>query len=372
MFVGITNTPRDYAWGSTTAIAELLGREPSGAPEAELWLGTHPGSPSQIVGRNATLRDLVDSRLPFLMKIIAAAQPLSLQAHPNTRQAEMGFEWEERAGIPLAAPERNYQDKFPKPELIYALSDPFRALCGFREVAETRQLLTALAGDPRVAVLLDRLTDNSDLREVFQWLIENSAEVGELTSALIEHKGDGDMWDAVRWLQRFYPGDPGVSISILLNAVTLRPGEALFVPTRTIHSYLEGLGIELMAASDNVLRGGLTSKHVDALSLFDIVDFSPQQAKPLQSKVFSPGIRVFSPDQADFTLIALDGAVLNARIPLESPAVYLCTAGTFIAKGRGSSFEISSGQSYFSTAEETQVEVSGNGIMFVAVDGWQG
>ncbi|MEO6116337.1 MAG: type I phosphomannose isomerase catalytic subunit, partial [Pseudolysinimonas sp.] len=141
MFVEITNSPRDYAWGSITAIPELLGTTPSGRPEAELWLGAHPGSPARLVGRDGTLADVVTGRLPFLLKVLAAASNLSLQAHPTTAQAEAGFAAENAAGIPLDAPERNYKDAFHKPELIYALSDPFRALCGFRAVADTRTLL---------------------------------------------------------------------------------------------------------------------------------------------------------------------------------------------------------------------------------------
>ncbi|MFW8745167.1 type I phosphomannose isomerase catalytic subunit, partial [Mesorhizobium japonicum] len=171
MFTEITNTPRDYAWGSTTAIARLLGRAPSGRPEAELWLGAHPGSPSRLVGREGTLLDVVDGRLPFLLKVLAAEQPLSLQAHPTPVQAEEGFAREEAAGIPIDAPERNYKDAFHKPELIYALSDPFRALCGFRPVEETRTVLLPVAGDPRIAPLLDRLRTDADLRPVVEWLI---------------------------------------------------------------------------------------------------------------------------------------------------------------------------------------------------------
>src|ERR1700759_3044025 len=134
MFVEITNTPRDYAWGSTTAIPELLGTEATGRPQAELWLGAHPGSPARIVGQDRTLADLVPGRLPFLLKVLAAASNLSLQAHPTTAQAQAVFAAETAAGIPLDAPNRNYKDPFHKPELIYALSDPFRALCGFRAV----------------------------------------------------------------------------------------------------------------------------------------------------------------------------------------------------------------------------------------------
>lgn len=157
MFVGITNTPRDYAWGSVTAIPELLGVPPTGEPQAELWLGAHPGSPSRLVGRPGTLADVVEGRLPFLLKVLAADSPLSLQAHPTTAQAQAGFARENAAGIALDDPARNYKDAFHKPELIYALSDPFTALSGFRPIAETRAVLEPVAHDPRLAPLLSRL-----------------------------------------------------------------------------------------------------------------------------------------------------------------------------------------------------------------------
>jgi hypothetical protein len=142
MFVEITNAPRDYAWGSTTLIPELFGVAPDGQPQAEIWLGTHPASPSRLVGREGDLRD-VAGELPFLLKILAAGSPLSLQAHPTTAQAQDGFARENAVGIPIDASHRNYKDPYAKPEMIYALSDEFRALCGFRPVAETRTVLDA-------------------------------------------------------------------------------------------------------------------------------------------------------------------------------------------------------------------------------------
>uniref|UniRef100_UPI00286B5AEC type I phosphomannose isomerase catalytic subunit n=1 Tax=Salinibacterium sp. TaxID=1915057 RepID=UPI00286B5AEC len=226
MFVGITNTPRNYAWGSDGAISTLLGFEASGAPEAELWLGAHPGSPSRVVGSNDTLLDVVDGRLPFLLKVLAAGSPLSLQAHPTLAQAAEGFARENALGIPLDAPNRNYRDAFHKPELIYALSDEFDALCGFRSAADIRRVLEAIA--PQVAApLLERLTGDESLRSVFEWLITRGEGVDELVAAVsglgVSRLGDDSTPElaTVALLAENYPGDPGIVISLMLNRVTL-------------------------------------------------------------------------------------------------------------------------------------------------------
>ncbi|MEO7122644.1 MAG: mannose-6-phosphate isomerase, class I, partial [Lacisediminihabitans sp.] len=287
MLVAITNTPRPYAWGPSTAIAELLGHAASSGPEAELWLGAHPASPSVIVdpssvGGAATLPEWIAAdpeltlgrfaatgRLPFLLKILAAAHPLSLQAHPTPAQAVAGFERENALGIPLDAAHRNYKDASAKPELIYALSDTFDALCGFRPLDEVRSLLMELLDlDDRTEEpqpqpledLLQRLSSDDELPSVFEWLISSGAGVPtlvSLVSRLAPLSSHAPLATAAA-LAVEYPDDPGIVISLLLNRVTLARGEALYLPAGNIHAYLEGVGVELMAASDNVMRGGLT------------------------------------------------------------------------------------------------------------------
>lgn len=364
MFAEITNTPRDYAWGSTTAIAELLGTAPSGRPEAELWLGAHPGSPARLVGEERTLLDVVDGRLPFLLKVLAAAEPLSLQAHPTPAQAEAGFARENAAGVPLDAPHRNYKDAFHKPELIFALSDPFRALSGFRPVAETRETLAAVAHDERIAPLAARLTDDGVLRDVFAWLIQGGDDVDDLVAALVEASAtlEGASWQTVRTLADAYPGDPGIAISLLLHTVELHPGEVLYLPAGNIHAYLEGLGIELMASSDNVLRGGLTPKHVDVPELLSVLDFRPLPAPYLTPEEPEPGVRVFRPDVDDFQLTVVDDAEHGIELPLEGPAIVLCTEGAFQVDG-GPALE--RGRALFVSGEQW-LGLRGAGRAFVA------
>jgi mannose-6-phosphate isomerase len=374
MFVGITNTPRDYAWGSVTAIPELLGVDPTGSPQAELWLGAHAGSPSRLVGRDGTLGDLVTGRLPFLMKVLAADEPLSLQAHPGPAQAAAGFARENAAGVPLDAPERNYKDAFHKPELIYALSEPFTALSGFRPVADTLAVLEPVAEDARLEPLVDRLADAASLREVFTWLISRGDGVDDVIAAVVEAGAvvDGPSWETVRLLGEFYPGDPGSPISLLLHTISLRAGEVLYLPAGNIHAYLHGVGIELMAASDNVLRGGLTPKHVDVPELLEVLDFRPAPAPYLTPEVPSPGVSVFRPDVPDFvlTVVAPDAAArgVDLAIPGGGPAIAFVSSGAVTLDGAEASFTIERGSAAFIDGERS-LHVRGDGEFFVATPG---
>ncbi|QNE46000.1 mannose-6-phosphate isomerase, class I [Glaciihabitans sp. INWT7] len=402
MFVGITNTPRPYAWGSTTAIAKLLGREISGDPEAELWLGAHAGSPSTILDPTQTggATDLAEwiaadpqttlgrfaasGRLPFLLKVLAAASPLSLQAHPTLDQAQAGFDRENELGIALDAPQRNYKDAFPKPELIYALSPTFDALCGFRPLDEVRALLHALIEasnaleDPQPQPLEDLLDSLSGsdvaLPETFEWLIGRRTGVATLVSLVTTLASRGVAgYDAematVSQLAEEYPGDPGIVIALLLNRVTLRAGEALYLPAGNIHAYLSGLGVELMAASDNVLRGGLTPKHIDVPELLDVLDFTPVPVPYLQSTSPSEGVAAFTPDVPDFELVRVDGMFLDASVALTGPAIALCTAGEVSISGSVSSVSLELGDAVFITPDEAGLRFTGSGTVFVATTG---
>jgi mannose-6-phosphate isomerase len=400
MFVAITNTPRPYAWGSHTAIAELLGREPSGEPEAELWLGAHPGSPSAILdpalaGGSATLDQWIaddpartlgrfasGARLPFLLKVLAAAHPLSLQAHPTPEQAERGFARENALGIPLDAADRNYKDESAKPELIYALSGTFDALCGFRPVEQSQQIVEALLDlDAQVAEpqpqplegLRERLADDS-LESVFEWLVSGGAGVPTLVDrvvALAPFAGSSFAaeFETVRALAAEYPGDPGIVISLLLNRVTLSRGEALYLPAGNIHAYLNGLGVELMAASDNVLRGGLTPKHIDVPELLGVLDFAPVPIPYLRPSTPSAGVEVFRPDVPDFELVRISGDDLNASYELTGPAIALCTEGTVSVAGVSSRATLRQGESIFITPDEGALRFAGSGELFLATTG---
>jgi mannose-6-phosphate isomerase len=370
MFVAITNTPRDYAWGSSGEISALLGTEPTGAPEAELWLGAHPGSPSVIEGERRTLLDIVDGRLPFLLKVLAAGSPLSLQAHPTMEQAAEGFAREEAAGIPIDAAHRNYKDAFHKPELIYALSDEFDALCGFRSAEQIKTAAASLVekdASGSVGGWLDRLVDDTSLRDVFEWLITRGDGVDELVERVSALADDSTPELATaKELAETYPGDPGIVISLMLNHVTLHPGEVLYLPAGNIHAYLHGLGIELMAASDNVLRGGLTPKHVDVPELLEVLDFRPLPVPYLAPEHPSPSVQIFRPDVPDFVLARVEG---EGNVELTGPAILLCTAGAGTITGALGSTEIERGRSVYVSADEQSLAVSGAATVFIATTG---
>jgi mannose-6-phosphate isomerase len=349
MFVEITNEPRDYAWGSTTFLPELLGVAPDGRPQAEIWLGTHPGSPARLVAGGGDLRE-VTGELPFLLKLLAAGSPLSLQAHPTAAQAEEGFARENAAGIPLDAAYRNYKDPFAKPEMVYALSDEFRALCGFRSAAESRAVLDAARPG-----LFPELQTDADIPAVFAWLLSGDPAVAAVVDVVsaVAQEADGDSWRTARGLVAAYPGDPGIAISLLLHTVVLRRGEALYLPAGNIHAYQEGLGIELMGPSDNVLRCGLTAKHVDVAELLKIVDFAPV-TDPRLPPVTAGGLTAFTPGGAGWELLESRG---ESELDANAPAVMVVLEGWAEAEG------VRVTAPGFAAAADTRVHIDGRVVI---------
>ncbi|MEU6475921.1 mannose-6-phosphate isomerase, class I [Streptomyces sp. NPDC047017] len=376
----LDNTIRPYAWGSPTAIPHLLGTEPSGQPQAEMWMGAHPGAPSRTP--RGTLAEVIEAaperelgagtvarfgpRLPFLLKILAAGAPLSLQVHPNLQQAQEGYADEERRGIPADAPHRNYKDANHKPELICALTE-FDGLCGFRAPAEAADLLAVLAVDslkPYVD-LLHAHPEETALREVLTAILTADREeiahtVHEAAAACARLGGDHAPYAA---LAHHYPGDPGVLAAILLNHVRLQPGEALFLGAGIPHAYLDGLGVEIMANSDNVLRCGLTPKHVDVPELLRVVRFEPGDPGVLRPEAGSDGEEVYETPVDEFRLsryVLAEGAAAR-DLTLAAPQILLCTAGSV----RAGAHDLAPGRSVFVPAGE-KAEVSGTGTLFRA------
>lgn len=383
MFVRITNTPRPYAWGSRSDIAGLLGTAPSGDPEAELWLGAHAGSPALImdpeaVGGATTLEEWIaaepsaalgdgaaSARLPFLLKLLAAAAPLSLQAHPTAEQAEEGFAHENEEGIALDAPDRNYKDAFPKPELIYALSDEFEALCGFRPVAEFRDEIERLrdgTDDAALADVLARAKTDADLRGLVRWLTGGGPDVEALVARVASSSRASEL---VRRLADAFPGDPGIVIALLLHHVVLHRGEALFLDAGNIHAYLRGFGVELMTASDNVLRGGLTPKHVDATELLRVLDFDVRPVPYLVPSRPQPGVEVFDPGERGFRLIHVTG---EAVVDIVGPAIAICTSES-VELAAETSVVLDRGEAVYITPDEGPLAISGVGEVFIATTG---
>ncbi|MDO5752811.1 mannose-6-phosphate isomerase, class I [Arthrobacter sp.] len=393
----LTNVVRDYAWGSRTAIAALLGTEPSGGPEAELWMGAHADSPSiaatpegpvaldQLIAEHplTTLGqealDAFGAKLPFLAKLLAADTALSLQVHPTLERARERFAAEEAAGIPRDAPHRSYKDDNHKPEMLFALTD-FKALCGFRPCAEAAELFRAVGaciaatGAP-VPELLQQveMTLNSRMaapmvvRRAFETLVHGGAESAELLNlavpALSAEAAAGKKLPpalaTVLELAVQYPGDPGVLVSLLLNRVSLVPGEAIYLPAGNIHAYLNGLGLEVMASSDNVLRGGLTGKHVDVPELLEIVDFTPNAVPLVPTRVSELGQHLWEPPFTEFTLQRVEIAPDSEPVPLlqNGPLLVLSVSGAVLLDSPRSDMVLGRGSSVFVPAAENPVMV---------------
>ena len=378
------NTPRDYAWGSTTLIAELEGRTPTGAPEAEVWFGDHPGHPARVPDGRTLGEWLVSGdapegtpeRLPYLLKILAAGSPLSIQAHPSKAQAEEGFAREEAAGTPRDAATRTYRDANHKPEIIVALSDRFLALAGLRDLHATRRLLDAVgeATAPLRAVLDSHPDDADALAAALIWILSPAAgaQVSKIIAAATDAASDEfrDELKLVRHLQSHYPGDPGIVVAMLLNLVILRRGQGVFVPAGVLHAYIEGLGVEIMAASDNVLRGGLTPKHIDVAELTAILDPRPGPAPVLDPAAGTA--RTFTGGVPDFVLTQVTADPSAAvEVRMNGIAIAVATSGEVEITGADTQDRLTlrPGSAALITPNEGSVSISGTGEAFIAEPG---
>ncbi|MGA5220589.1 mannose-6-phosphate isomerase, class I [Streptomyces cinereoruber] len=376
----LVNTVRPYAWGSTTAIPELLGTAPTGEPQAEMWMGAHPGAPSRT--ERGPLHELIDAdpvrelgertverfgpHLPFLFKILAAAAPLSLQVHPDLDQARAGFAAEEAAGIPIDAPHRTYKDANHKPELICALT-PFEGFCGFRAPADAADLIAALGVDslkPYVD-LLHAHPEEAALREVLTALL--TADPEEMAHTVAEATAAADRLGGAHApyarLAHHYPSDPGVVAAMLLHHVRLKPGEALYLGAGVPHAYLDGLGVEIMANSDNVLRCGLTPKHVDVPELLEVVRFDPADPAVLRPEASPSGEEVYETPTDEFRLsrfVRAEGAAPN-DLTAPTPQILLAVAGSPTA----GDLPLAPGESVFVPAGE-RIQLTGAGTVFRA------
>jgi mannose-6-phosphate isomerase len=383
----LSNTVRHYPWGSHTVIPELLG-EPSPAeePYAELWMGAHPDAPSVLSSGTpldkaieeqpdlmlgAQVRERFGVRLPFLLKVLAADQSLSLQAHPSNEQAEAGFAAEEAAGVPRDDPTRTFKDPHHKPELLVALT-PVEALCGFRPVEESLHCLAKLQVPelkPTIAALA-----RGGLRAVIPQLIALAPETRSvLVTAVADSASrfvaahDPEFINTYRWaasLAETYPGDPGVVISLMCNHLTLSPGEGVFLPAGNLHAYLSGAGVEVMAASDNVLRGGLTTKHVDLAALIEVLDFTDGRV-PVLHPVLGPGGLRYPVPVEDFDLTRVQLSRQSGSLMTDGPQVLLCTEGSAVLSSPEAGVTLRQGESAFVPAGAA-VTASGPAVLYRA------
>jgi mannose-6-phosphate isomerase len=383
MLVKLMNQPMDYAWGSIELISDYFGIPATGKPMAEIWFGTHDGSPTEVVGQNKSLHALLQEqgksdRLPFLLKILAAEAPLSIQAHPNPAQAVEGFARENAAGLPISAANRNYKDDRAKPELIVALTERFDALVGFSapsliqekfaellEVSTSANLNAVLtrwiqwldSGDGVKKVFLDALT-SSECDESF---ISDLIDAAEQCPALV---------DLVVHLAEHHGKDRGIATALLMNHMSLKRGEAVFVPAGMPHAYLSGLGVEVMLASDNVLRGGLTPKHIDVQELTNVLVFETTDPKLVSTKSLAVGFEKFEMPTPEFDFYRASVGSSNLLIDLNLPgdAIVLCTEGSVaVSNSQGEREVINSGEAAFMAGDARTFSLAGNGTVFMAV-----
>ncbi|MFG1928015.1 mannose-6-phosphate isomerase, class I [Cryptosporangium sp. NPDC048952] len=388
----LTNPIRTYAWGSRSAIAGVQGRPvPSAEPEAELWMGGHPSAPSRLTrdGVERGLDALVaadpqrelgpaaqGARVPFLLKLLAAETPLSLQAHPSESQARAGFAAEQAAGPPIGDPRRNYVDPHHKPELICAVGE-FSALCGFRSPSRSVEVLAPVVAEiPALRALVDALRaspDGSGLRAFVAGLfgLPDAGQVADSFADACRKARTSAEYELAVSLADQYPGDVGIVLALLLNRLELAPGEAIFLPAGVLHAYLHGLGVEVMAASDNVLRGGLTPKHVDVQELLRVVRFEEMPAAPFPAAEPGPGVRVWAPPVPEFALtrVVLDEAGGAASLGSEGPRILFCLDGTVTVDDGTEPVELRGGEAGYVPAGRRSVTVTGSGTVFQATTG---
>lgn len=392
----LQNAIQPYSWGSHTAIAELMGNPgPTDNPQAELWMGAHPKASSKvwIQGRWQSLVDLVrqdpvpflgqaavdrfGAQLPFLFKVLAVDQPLSIQAHPSKEMAVKGFARENAEGIALSAPHRNYRDDQHKPECVCALT-LFQALCGFRDPKAIHELLDPVwpNGHRGDLDLLNEDIAGNTLQPFFVRLmtIDKKARADllqEIVAAAQGMRGQDQSYEWMIALNGAYPEDVGILAPILLHLVELQPGQALFLPAGCLHAYLGGLAIEVMANSDNVLRGGLTTKHVDPEELVRILDFRCHPLQVLEPQAHS-ALELFYISQAEeFELSVVTPQTIEAydsgNRP-SAPEILLCIDGAANFQWEGSSkgLDIIKGESVFVPACVDRYEIHGQATFYRA------
>ncbi len=391
----LKNPVQEYAWGSKIHIQRLT-QEPQymGRPLAELWMGAHPKDPSQvlingtwhplnmvieqnpeqILGKSVARR--FSNQLPFLFKILAAEKPLSVQVHPDLDQARQGFDRENLLGLSLDSPERNYRDPNHKPEIISAVT-PFQGLKGFRVIEDILHLLERLSIStlsPEIG-LLKKEPNDKGLKIFYSALMgmEKTRRRQVILETVKHAKEFADQDPAYDWmlaLHREFQEDMGIFSPILLNLMELKPGEAVFLPPGELHAYLHGLGIELMANSDNVLRGGLTGKHVDLPELLNIVNFDSGPVRKVMPIHPDRHRTVYLTRAQEFLLTKISVAE-DAPIPRHCPQgveILICLEGHAHIQGPGNrdAVSVTKGESLIVPASVSVYGIKGHALFYMA------
>jgi mannose-6-phosphate isomerase len=383
-----------YAWGSHTVIAELQGRPaPTAKPEAELWMGAHPSAPSGVerAGARTTLDAVIAAdpagelgaecaarfggRLPFLLKVLAAQTALSIQVHPSRKQAEAGYLAENERGLAPGDKSRNYADDWPKPEILCALT-PFEVLAGMRTAADAAALLRAL-DVTELAVLAAELESgpgttalSRSLATILTWPAAGRGAFVDAVVAACERvaAGGGEYAAACAAAARLageHPGDLGIVASLLLRHAVLQPGEAVFLPAGGLHAYLHGAGVELLANSDNVVRAGLTAKHIDIPELLKLTD--PAVGVPvIEPRPLGDGLYVYDSPAPEFRLYRAELGPGEVTLPGGGARILLCVDGAATLRAKTGVLKIGRGESAYLSAADDAVTASGPATLFIA------
>ena len=390
----LENPIQNYVWGSKTKLQSLMGKEDSVKPMAELWMGAHPKAPSRVL-INGTWQSLdivirenpesvlgksvaqkFSNQLPFLFKVLAAERPLSAQVHPNREQAQEGYRRENDLGIPLDAPNRNYKDANHKPEILCALT-PFQGLQGFRNIKEMLALMErlSLSTITNELNLLRQEPDSHGLKFFFSTLMAMdktrrrviAREVASVAAAKIR---EDETFQWITELNKEYPGDIGILLPLMLNLFELEPGEAIYLPAGALHAYLNGFGIELMANSDNVLRGGLTPKHIDVPELLKIVTFDTGPVRKITTSNRRGCRTVFQTPADEFVLsmISVDNNRSFTRDGYRGVEILICLSGKATVEDldRNEGLSVRRGQSFIVPSAVSRYRINGKAALYMA------
>jgi mannose-6-phosphate isomerase len=372
MLSRIFGATKNYDWGSKEFVPDFFGLAESSEPIAEIWFGTHPLGESKSLAENQSLSESLGKRLRFLVKFLSAERALSIQVHPNADQAKAGFELEQGQAIPISDPKRNYKDASHKPEALIALTS-FRALCGFRPRTELLTVFTEFGkSEPEFASLAKKLMAEVKLKQIFQSLIENSELAKRFTTTVDSSQSNPVAMKARELVAKLFlqfPDDTGALVALMLNEVALEPGEAIYLPAGNVHAYLSGLGLEVMAASDNVVRAGLTSKHVDITEVLAIADFSELVEPRLRPKKLAEGLIEYPVDCSEFRIYRADvsGKNLLADLDLPASAMVVCTAGEVAVSTSLDEREVLTKSEVVLASGAKKLSLSGSGTVFLVL-----
>lgn len=372
MLSRISGVTKNYDWGSKELVPDYFDLETPSKPIAEIWFGTHPLGESKTIQEQKPLSETLGRQLRFLVKLLSAERALSIQVHPNAQQAKDGFHYEQAQGIALDDPKRNYKDDSHKPEALIALTR-FEALCGFRPRVDLIQVFTEFGkSETDFASLAQKLNGGATLAEIFESLIRNVELAKRFMESVDSSQSDVNANKSRELVERLltqFPGDTGALVALMLNEVSLEPGEAIYLPAGNIHAYLSGLGLEVMAASDNVLRSGLTSKHVDVAEVIKLADFNELVDPKVKPQKLAEGLIEYPVDCSEFRVYRAEvsGKSLLADLELPASAMVICTAGEVAVSTSLEEREVLNKAEVVFASGAKKLSLSGSGTAFVVL-----